>query len=84
MQSTAMRKSIQAQPAPGAALRDAAARAWRGAGDALRAIRIRTAAMVERSRQRHALSRLDDHVLKDIGLTREQAGHETDKWIWQT
>jgi uncharacterized protein YjiS (DUF1127 family) len=40
--------------------------------------------MVERSRQRHALSRLDDHVLKDIGLTREQAGHETDKWIWQT
>lgn len=30
----------------------------------------------DRRRQRHALAQLDDHVLRDIGLTRHQARTE--------
>ncbi len=37
----------------------------------------------ERSAQRRALGKLDDRLLKDIGLTREQARRETLKLFWQ-
>ena len=36
----------------------------------------------ERSRQRQALSELDDHHLKDIGLSRTEALAEAEKPFW--
>jgi uncharacterized protein YjiS (DUF1127 family) len=33
-------------------------------------------------RSRHSLSELDDHILRDIGLTREQAQAEADRSAW--
>jgi hypothetical protein len=38
---------------------------------------------VGRSRQRRALRRLDNRLLDDIGLTRQQANRETSKLFWQ-
>ncbi len=35
-----------------------------------------------RYRQRHDLAELDDRMLKDIGVTRDQASHEIDKPFW--
>ena len=32
--------------------------------------------------QRQALSRLDDHLLKDIGVSREEAGKEAKRPVW--
>jgi uncharacterized protein YjiS (DUF1127 family) len=37
----------------------------------------------ERSRQRQALAELDDHHLKDIGVTRQQAIAEAAKPFWK-
>lgn len=37
----------------------------------------------ERVRQRHELSLLDDHILQDIGLTREQVEAEARKPFWR-
>lgn len=37
----------------------------------------------ERWKQRRALARLDDRLLADIGVTREEAYVETQKWFWQ-
>lgn len=37
----------------------------------------------ERYRERCALSRLDDYLLKDIGLTRTEARREMDKPFWR-
>lgn len=37
----------------------------------------------ERSRQRQALSELDDHFLKDIGKTRQEAMDEAAKPFWK-
>jgi len=34
------------------------------------------------SRSRKGLTRLDDHLLKDIGLTREEAEAEASRRIW--
>jgi uncharacterized protein YjiS (DUF1127 family) len=42
------------------------------------AIRLRRG----RSRSRQQLRELDDHLLKDIGLKREAAGHEFPKPLW--
>ena len=39
-------------------------------------------AWLERSRQRRELAALDDRLLRDIGVTRAQAGHEAAKPIW--
>jgi uncharacterized protein YjiS (DUF1127 family) len=35
-----------------------------------------------RTRQRQALVELDEHLLRDCGLTREQARREADKPFW--
>lgn len=40
---------------------------------------LQTVAM---KRSRHRLSELDDHMLRDIGLTREQASREAAKVCW--
>jgi uncharacterized protein YjiS (DUF1127 family) len=37
----------------------------------------------ERSRQRHHLASLSDHMLRDIGLTRADVMAETTKRFWQ-
>lgn len=39
--------------------------------------------MLARSRERQVLASLDARGLRDIGLTREQAGLEARKWLWQ-
>jgi uncharacterized protein YjiS (DUF1127 family) len=41
---------------------------------------------IARSRQRQALSELaerNDYLLKDIGVTQNEARHEAAKWFWQ-
>jgi uncharacterized protein YjiS (DUF1127 family) len=42
---------------------------------------------VARSRQRRALREIaetdDRHLLRDIGVTREEAFREADKWFWR-
>lgn len=39
--------------------------------------------MHERWHQRQDLRELDDHLLRDIGITREQAKHEASKPFWR-
>lgn len=36
-----------------------------------------------RSRSRRALARLDDHMLRDIGLSEQSRAHEADKPFWR-
>lgn len=43
----------------------------------------RLAVWNERRRQRHALMRLPDHMLSDIGVSRLDAGQEADKPFWR-
>lgn len=47
---------------------------------------IRTAALVENwlsiSRQRRALARLDDRMLRDIGVSRASANRESNRPFW--
>ena len=38
---------------------------------------------LERARQRRALAALDDHSLRDIGITRFEAERETQKPFWR-
>ena len=40
------------------------------------------ARVVAYSRQRRDLARLDDHLLRDIGVTREQIDADLEKPIW--
>jgi uncharacterized protein YjiS (DUF1127 family) len=40
-------------------------------------------AALERRRQRRALAELDDHLLKDIGLTRDDAREQAAKPFWR-
>lgn len=37
---------------------------------------------VDRSNQRHALAELDDHLLRDVGLSRSAARREATKPFW--
>ena len=38
---------------------------------------------IERTRQRQALADLDDHMLRDIGVTRVEAARECRKPFWR-
>jgi len=38
---------------------------------------------IARSRQRQALAELDDHMLRDIGITRVEAARESGKPFWR-
>jgi uncharacterized protein YjiS (DUF1127 family) len=38
---------------------------------------------IERARQRNALARLDDAMLRDIGITRSEAAREWEKPFWR-
>jgi uncharacterized protein YjiS (DUF1127 family) len=40
-------------------------------------------AWLERSKQRHALAELDDHLLRDVGLSRSAARREAAKSFWE-
>ncbi len=40
-------------------------------------------AWLDRREQRHALRGLDDHMLRDIGLSRSAAEHEAGKPFWR-
>jgi uncharacterized protein YjiS (DUF1127 family) len=37
----------------------------------------------ERARERHTMRGLDDHLLKDMGLSRADADHEAAKPFWR-
>lgn len=37
----------------------------------------------ERARQRRQLAALDDHMLRDIGVSAADVERETRKWFWQ-
>lgn len=37
----------------------------------------------DRARQRHRLGEMDDHLLRDIGLSRADLEHETAKPFWR-
>jgi uncharacterized protein YjiS (DUF1127 family) len=39
--------------------------------------------MLARSRERRLLASLDARTLRDLGLSREEAGQEARKWFWQ-
>ena len=41
------------------------------------------ASWIERARQRDALAGLDDHALRDIGITRAEAARECGKPFWR-
>jgi uncharacterized protein YjiS (DUF1127 family) len=41
------------------------------------------AGWIERARQRKALAALDDHTLRDIGITRVEAVGEAEKPFWR-
>jgi len=41
------------------------------------------ATWIERGRQRQALATLDDHMLRDIGITRIDAARECEKPFWR-
>jgi uncharacterized protein YjiS (DUF1127 family) len=41
------------------------------------------ASWFERVRQREALGQLDDHQLRDVGITRVEAARECDKPFWR-
>jgi uncharacterized protein YjiS (DUF1127 family) len=62
--------------------KEAAASSHRRLGWGLRFLRW-CARCSERSRQRQALAELDDHALKDIGVTRQQAVAEAAKPFWK-
>jgi uncharacterized protein YjiS (DUF1127 family) len=46
-------------------------------------LKKRVALYIQRSRTRRQLRKLDDAVLKDIGLTRQQAEQEARLYFWQ-
>jgi len=49
----------------------------------LRKVAAATWTSAERSRQRHALAELNDHLLRDIGLTRDDIRMEFRKPSWR-
>jgi uncharacterized protein YjiS (DUF1127 family) len=61
--------------------------AWHGLPDApfarTRSVGRRIALWIERTRQRRALAGLDDHILRDIGITRVEVARECEKPFWR-
>jgi uncharacterized protein YjiS (DUF1127 family) len=61
--------------------------AKRGAYDQFRSFTLKSmrflAISVERARQRRALASLDDHMLRDIGITRSEAWQECAIPFWR-
>lgn len=62
--------------------------------DPIQAVQVRRRSMVlrlfdgllswqDRTRQRHQLAGLDDHLLKDIGLSRADVARESAKSFWR-
>lgn len=49
----------------------------------VQALLQRVKGWVERGRQRRQLAQLDDHALRDIGLTRDDVRIEIEKPFWQ-
>jgi uncharacterized protein YjiS (DUF1127 family) len=45
--------------------------------------RARNSPHVQKRRERQRLLELDQHLLSDIGVTREQAEKEATKWTWE-
>jgi uncharacterized protein YjiS (DUF1127 family) len=39
--------------------------------------------MWRKRRERQRLLELDEHLLNDIGITREQAEQQAAKWMWE-
>jgi uncharacterized protein YjiS (DUF1127 family) len=44
---------------------------------------VLVASWIERARQRQALAGLDDHMLRDLGITRVEAARECGKPFWR-
>lgn len=44
--------------------------------------RVVIARWINRQRQRRALTELDDRMLRDIGVTRDAARREANRWFW--
>ena len=58
-------------------------RLWWRVGRALLAVVLGTLSLwLARARERDDLSRLEPHMLRDIGVTEEQAGKEWKKAFW--
>jgi uncharacterized protein YjiS (DUF1127 family) len=72
--------------APPAALESAgpgtAARAMPRLRAGLTSLVLRLLRWQELARERRALAAMDDHMLKDIGLTRADAAREAGRWFW--
>jgi uncharacterized protein YjiS (DUF1127 family) len=49
----------------------------------MRSVGRRIALWIERTRQRQALAGLDDHMLRDIGITRVEVARECGKPFWR-
>jgi uncharacterized protein YjiS (DUF1127 family) len=72
--------SINLSPAPRFARPDAVTRPWR---EALLSMLAYVSRCHARHNQRRALIELDDHMLADIGLSRDEALREARKLFWQ-
>jgi uncharacterized protein YjiS (DUF1127 family) len=52
-------------------------------GSRMRSLGRRIALWIERTGQRQALAGLDDHMLRDIGITRVEVARECGKPFWR-
>jgi len=49
----------------------------------LNRLKVSASTGYQRYRQRRALAQLDEHLLRDIGVTQAQAGQESGKPFWR-
>ena len=78
MPRAAARLHVPAAHSPVTAPRDVLRRAWSGVVDFAATL----SAWQERARQRRELMELDDHLLRDIGISRADAAKEAVKPFW--
>ena len=78
-QPSSCNAALAQQPAAAGALALLRARSWRALWRACDLL----LSWQERSRQRHQLAALSDHLLRDIGLSRADIMAETTKRFWQ-